>query len=367
MSVPKKIVCTITSDPAYDQRMIRICTALQKAGYDVTLVGRLRPQSKNLPEQPFRQVRLDMRHADQGKKFYVLYWIKLFFFLMRCPADALCAIDLDTICPVLLASRLRGLKRVYDAHELFTEMEEVVSRPATQKMWLRIERATVPHFQHGYTVSETYAQEFRERYGVAYAIVRNATVLRPMLPMPQEQGYILYQGAVNKGRCFEQLLPAMKTVNGHLLICGDGNFMQQAKQLVHDLGIQAKVTFTGYIPPTELPRYTRGAAVGITLFEARSKSNLFSLANRFFDYMHAGVPQLAGAYPEYEKINQQFEIALLLPQITPESIADALNRLLQEKAYADRLRENCLRAREVYNWQAEEARLLQVWKNVFAS
>ncbi len=367
MSAPKKIVCTITSDPAYDQRMIRICTALQKAGYDVTLVGRLRPQSKALPEQPFRQVRLDMRHADAGKKFYFLYWIKLFWFLMRCPADALCAIDLDTIYPVLLASRLRRLRRVYDAHELFTEMEEVVSRPATQKMWLRIERATVPHFRHGYTVSATYAQEFRERYGVEYAIVRNATVLRPLPPVPEEGGYILYQGAVNKGRCFEQLLPAMQGVRGKLLICGDGNFMEEARQMVRDLGLEDKVFFTGSIPPAELPRYTRGAAVGITLFEARSKSNLYSLANRFFDYMHACVPQLAGAYPEYEAINNQFEIALLLPRITPESIAEGLNRLLEDTAYADRLRHNCLAAREVYNWQAEEARLLEVWKKVFAS
>ncbi len=366
MAAPKKIVCVATSDPAYDQRMIRICTALQKAGYDVTFVGRLRQNSKALPEQPYRQVRLDMRKTDAGKMFYFRYWIKLFFFLMRCPADALCAIDLDTIYPVLLASRLRGLKRVYDAHELFTEMEEVVSRPATRKMWLQIERATVPHFPHGYTVSTTYAQEFRERYGVEYAIVRNATVLRPLQPIPEMHGYILYQGAVNKGRCFEQLLPAMKMVRGKLLICGDGNFLQQAQQMVRELGLEEKVTFTGYIPPTELPRYTRGAAVGITLFEARSKSNLYSLANRFFDYMHACVPQLAGAYPEYQAINSRFEVATLLSQITPESIAEALNRLLEDAAYADRLRQNCLAAREIYNWQAEEARLLKVWENVFS-
>ncbi len=367
MTARKKIVCAITSDPAYDQRMIRICTALQKAGYNVTLVGRLRPNSPTLPEQIFKQVRLDMRHVDAGKLFYFLYWIKLFFYLLRCPADALCAIDLDTIYPVYLASRLRGLRRVYDAHELFTEMEEVVSRPSTRRMWLWIERYTVPHFRHGYTVSATYAQEFHKRYGVGYAIVRNATVLREMQQMPQERGYILYQGAVNKGRCFEQLLPAMKAVRGRLLICGDGNFMSQAKAIVKELGLEEKVIFTGYIPPTELPRYTRGAAVGITLFEARSLSNLYSLANRFFDYMHAAVPQLAGAYPEYEAINRDFEIASLLTEVTPESIAAALNRLLEDKAYADKLRENCLRAREVYNWQAEEARLLGIWEKVFSA
>ncbi len=367
MAPAKRIVCTITSDPAYDQRMIRICTALQKGGYEVTLVGRLRAQSKELPPQPFKQVRLDMRRRDSGKLFYFVYWVKLFWFLLFVPADALCAIDLDTIVPVLWVSKLRRLKRVYDAHELFTEMEEVVSRPATRRMWLWIERHSVPQFHYGYTVSRTYAREFRERYGVKYAIVRNATVLRPLLPEPEERGYILYQGAVNKGRCFEQLIPAMQHVNGHLLIVGEGNFMAEAQALVKELQLDSKVQFTGYIPPTELPRYTRGALVGITLFEARSKSNLYSLANRFFDYMHAGVPQLAGAYPEYTAINEEFEVALLIPEITPAAIAAGLNRLIEDKAYWNRLHEAALRARNVYNWDAEEARLLDVWHQVFAS
>ncbi len=364
---PKRIVCCVTSDPAYDQRMIRICGALQRAGYDVTLVGRRRPQSGPLPGQPFRQVRLNMRRVDRGKLLYLLFSLKLLVFLLFRKADALCAIDLDTILPVYLVSRLRRLRRVYDAHELFTEMEEVVKRPATHRMWLAIERATVPHFRWGYTVSAGYAAEFERRYGVQYALVRNATILQPVqTDTPHGSGYILYQGAVNHGRCFEQLLPAMKDVDGRLLICGEGNFLDAAKALVAEYGLEGKVQFIGYVPPKELPGYTRGAAVGITLFTATSLSNRLSLANRFFDYMHAGVPQLAPRYPEYEAVNKAFEVACLLDAVTPATIAGALNRLLHDAAYHRRLHDACLQAREVYNWQAEEARLLGVWDAVFS-
>jgi glycosyltransferase involved in cell wall biosynthesis len=365
-SNPRRIVCCITSDPAYDQRMIRICGALQRAGYEVTLVGRLRPNSGALPEQPFEQVRLDMRMVDKGKLFYLVFTLKLFWFLLFYRTDAVCAIDLDTILPVYWVSRLRNKKRVYDAHELFTEMEEVVSRPATRSMWLRIEKATVRHFRYGYTVSESYSKEFKRRYGVHYSIVRNATVLKPLSGSNFRQGgYVLYQGTVNHGRCFEQLIPAMQFVDGRLVICGDGNFMQEARNLVRQHQLESKIEFTGYVPPKELPRYTQGAAVGITLFVATSLSNELSLANRFFDYMHAGVPQLAARYPEYEAINTEYEVALLIDSISPETISDALNRLLQDKEYHARLYQNCLKAREVYNWQAEEVRLLEVWKRVF--
>ncbi len=364
MSRPKRIVLTVTSDPAYDQRMIRICTSLHNAGYEVLLIGRLRPNSGGLPERPFRQKRIRQR-IDRGKLFYALFNIKLFFTLLFTKADCLCAIDLDTILPVYYVSRIRRLPRVYDAHELFTEMEEVVTRPATHRMWLAIERHTVPHFPFGYTVNESYVREYRRMYGVKYAIVRNATVLRPLQIPPKPQRSILYQGAVNHGRCFPELIRAMQQVDTQLVICGEGNFYQEAQELVAELGLQDKVIFKGYVKPEELRAYTLSAYAGITLFVATSRSNELSLANRFFDYMHAGVPQLAMAYPEYEAINSEYEVASLLGEVTPDTIATALNKLLHDETYYTHLQSECLRAREVYCWQREEKCLLWVYDKVF--
>jgi len=365
MSSKKHIVLTVTTDPNYDQRMIRICTSLHNAGYDVTLIGRERPNSKPLIERPFKQVRIRQR-IDSGKLFYAIYNLKLFFYLLATKIDAVCAIDLDTILPVYYISKLRRKPRVYDAHELFCEMEEVVTRPATQKMWYWIERHTVPHFKYGYTVNKSYVDEYRRMYGVEYAIVRNATVLKPLTIPEKKEKYILYQGAVNKGRCFEQLIPAMQQVNARLIICGEGNFYAAAQQMVADLGLQEKVVFKGYVPPAELPAYTLDAWVGITLFVATSKSNELSLANRFFDYMHYGVPQLAARYPEYENINNEYEVAALLDDITPQTIAAALNRMLTDDVFYNRLQEQCMKAREVYCWQEEEKRLLAVYEKLFS-
>ena len=363
MSSAPHIVLTVTSDPNYDQRMLRICTSLHTAGYRVTIVGRHRPNSRPLIERPYRQVRIRQR-IDSGKLFYALYNLNLFFWMLFRQMDAVCAIDLDTILPVYYISRLRRKPRVYDAHELFCEMEEVVTRPKTQKMWYAIERHTVPNFPNGYTVNESYVREYKRMYGVDYAIVRNATVLRPLAIPVKTEKYILYQGAVNHGRCFEQLLPAMKDVKARLIICGEGNFKEEAMVMVRELGLIEKVIFKGYVPPDELREYTLQATVGITLFVATSLSNELSLANRFFDYMHAGVPQLCAAYPEYELINGQYEVACLLRDIMPETIAAALNKMLEDEAYYARLQTACVQAREVYCWQHEESRLLGVWQKV---
>ncbi len=366
MNELKRIVCTVTNDLNYDQRMIRICTSLVEAGYDVTLVGWERKSSKPIIPRTFKQVRLSVS-PQEGKLLYVQYWLKLFFFLMFRKADAFCAIDLDTIMPVYYASLLRRKKRVYDAHEIFTDLKEVISRPAVHKMWLWIAKHTVPNFHAGYTIGECYAEDFKKRYGVDYGIVRNATILKPVQIPAKPERFILYQGAVNVGRCFEQLIPAMAMVDAPLVICGAGNFYEEAIALTKKHGLENKITFKGYVQPAQLSNYTIEAWVGITLFEDTSLSNRLSLANRFFDYMHYGVPQLCIKYPEYERVNAQFEIASLIENPTPETIAAALNKLLQDREYYERLQQNCLLARKKYCWQEETKTLVNTYKKLFAA
>lgn len=367
MHKKRHIVLTVTNDLNYDQRMIRICTSLTNDGYDVTLVGFKRNKSKPLIKRPYKQKRLPIL-AEKGKLLYISYWFNLFFYLLFKKLDAICAIDLDTILPVYIVSVIRNKRRVYDAHELFTELKEVITKPRESKIWNRIERNTLPRFRFNYTIGEYCALYFEKKYGKEYAVVRNATILKPFTIPEKKEKYILYQGWVNEGRCFEELIPAMQQVNMPLIICGEGNFYEQARELAVKHGVTDKVTFKGFVPPEELKTYTEHAYIGITLFHAVSLSNEYSLANRFFDYMHHGVPQLCMNFPEYQKVNKQFEIAALLNDPTSaDAVADALNTLINNEEHYRRLQSNCMLAREKYNWQNEEQTLLSVYEDVFSS
>jgi glycosyltransferase involved in cell wall biosynthesis len=233
-------------------------------------------------------------------------------------------------------------------------------------MWNRIADFTIPRFPNGYTVGAGIVEELKIRYDVDYGLVRNITVLRPITIPEKKEHYILYQGAVNVGRRFEELIPAMQHVNARLIICGEGNFFDEAVALVKKYGLEHKITFKGYIPPEELRTYTLNAWIGITLFEETSLSNRLSLANRFFDYMHNGVPQICIKYEEYERVNKEFEIANLVDDTSPEGIAKAINELLNDDGYHKRLQDNCLKAREKYCWQEEAKTLLSIYKRIAA-
>jgi glycosyltransferase involved in cell wall biosynthesis len=367
--VPDKrlhILFAVTTDLTYDQRMIRICTSLVQAGYSVTLTGRKMKNSIALSEQLFQQKRISCVF-EKGKFFYAEYNIRLFFFLLFKKMDCIGAIDLDTILPCYFISRIKKVKRIYDAHELFCEMKEIVTRPVIYKIWKKIEKFAVPEFPFGYTVNQPIAAEFKKLYGVHYSMIRNIALLRPLPKVEKKEKFILYQGAVNEGRSFETLIPAMKHVDCKLIICGDGNFMQQARQLVKENMLESKVIFKGKMTPDALRTITSEAYIGITLFDEKGLSNYYSLANRFFDYLHAGIPQLCVDYPVYREINEQLPFALLVNNISAVNLSAQLNNLLLNEVVYNELQQNCIKAREILNWQSEEKNLVQFYNNLLAT
>jgi glycosyltransferase involved in cell wall biosynthesis len=340
--------------------MIRICSSLQNAGYQCTLVGKKHAGDIELEEQPYQQKRLNL-FFKKGFLFYAEYNIKLFFYLLFAKADVFCCIDIDTMLANYLASAIRGKKRVYDAHEYFSQMKEVVTRKNIYNVWHTIERKLIPKFKFGYTVSQSIANEFKNLYQVDYATIRNLPLLQKEDTTTKEY-VIVYQGAVNHGRGFESLIPAMQQVDAMLNIYGDGNFLTETEQLIQQYNLSNKVLLKGKLKPEELKKTTAKAYIGINLVENTGLSQYYSLANKFFDYIQHGIPQVTMNYPEYAAINNQFNVALLIQSIEPTEIAQALNTLLQNKTLYATLRQNCIAAAQVFNWQAEEKKLIAFYK-----
>ena len=370
------LLFAVTTDLCFDQRMQRICGSLAAAGYRVQLVGWQRPASPPLTAEPYAQHRL---HGwfQKGKLFYLEYNLRLLFYLLGQRAAAWCAADLDTALPIWLRAKLGSQPFVYDAHELFTEVPEVVARPAVQRIWRGVEGFIVPRARLAYTVGPALARVFEQRYGRPFAVVRNVSHLRSddalataslLETTTPSGGYILYQGALNVGRGLENLLEAMPLVAGRLVICGEGNLSAALRARASKLGLLAsgQVEFRGFVLPEALREVTRHATVGIMLLENIGLSYYYSLANKFFDYVHAGIPQVLIDFPEYRALNDQFDVAELVADLAPATLAAALNRLLPggEPARYQHLAANCRRAAPQLSWQHEERELLGLWRAV---
>ena len=361
----KKILFAVTTDLNYDQRMQRICTSLAGSGYAVELVGRKWPVSKPLQQRPYRQHRLNC-FFHKGKLFYLEFNLRLFIYLLFKRADAYSAADPDAALPMLLKAKLARKSFIFDAHEYFSEVPEVVQRPLIRKLWNKVEHFIIPQAAFRYTVTQTLAETMQQDFGFPFEVIRNLTVLKPLQIPVKPKKYILYQGATNAGRGLEMLLDVMPEIEAELWICGQGDLLDELKTRAEKLKLADKVKFLGYVLPEELEKITLQAYIGVNLLENRGRSYYFSLANKFSDYLHAGVPQITINFPEYEKLNRHYQVGLTIP-LEENVLKNALQELLtNEKRYAE-LVKNCLKAREELNWQHEELKLKALYDSLWTA
>ncbi|HLP20274.1 MAG TPA: glycosyltransferase [Chitinophagales bacterium] len=357
----KKIVFAVTNDLTYDQRMQKICRSLSHAGYTVELVGRERNTSLPLSNEPFKQTRLKCSF-DKGKLFYVEYNFRLFLYLLSQKADAFCAIDLDTIASVVSAAKIKRAKIAYDAHEYFTEVPEVIRRPKVKKVWQWVEKTFVPKVDLAYTVSPAIAELFSKQYSKKFNVIMNVPVLAQrtssMQPTNNNTAVILYQGALNEGRGLEHLIETMHEVNAKLILAGEGDLSNALRLQVKQAGLEEKVEFAGFVKPEDLRKLTQDASIGINLLENKGLSYYYSLSNKFFDYIHAGVPQVCINFPEYQQINEDYDVAVLVKDCSPQEIKKAIERLLNDKEFYARLQKKCEVCSTSLNWQNEEKKLV---------
>ncbi len=349
--------------------MIRICTSLAQAGYEVTLVGRTRSFSKPLDEKLFRQHRFRL-FFKKGKFFYLEYNLRLFFYLLFKRFDAHCAIDLDTLLAGFLIHRLKRTKLVYDAHEYFTEVPELVGRPRTKIIWEKLANWIIPQLSHCYTVAPQLATILSEQYGTSFAEIRNLPLTRPTRKYKapaSNKKIILYQGMLNEGRGLEAAIMAMKKLPDalELHLVGEGDLSQQLRQLAKQEKLDHRVSFLGFITPKELQQITPQAYLGLNLLENKGLNYYYSLANKCFDYIQAGLPAIHPAFPEYTHLKEKYDAFYILEDLSPDALAKLiLNIVKNEEDYHSKC-QNASRAALSLNWEKESKKLLQFYAALF--
>lgn len=356
----KHLIFCVTNNLNYDQRMMRFCTTLGEQ-YRVTLIGRDFPKSVELPKADYQQRRINC-WVNKGPLFYLEFNIRLWWKLLFTKFDVLTSIDTDTLLACKLASKMKQKPMVFDAHEFFTEMPELVHRPKVQAIWRFIEKRTLPDQKLSITVTQGVAELFELHYGIKPLVIRNVPFLQNRVDfIPKNPKQILYQGALNLGRGLETAILAMHQLpNMQLVLAGEGDLSSDLRQLVLEEGLTEKVIFLGYVTPSSLKKITQDAWIGINLLAPLGLNYYHSLANKFLDYIQAGKPQISMDFPEYKRINDEFVVAELLPDLSLETYLQAIKALENERYY-QQLRENALEAAKILNWEQESVLLLNFY------
>ncbi len=372
----KKVILSVTNDLFSDQRVDKVCNTLFGMGFEVSLVGRRYNDSPKIAKRPYKTFRLHLIFRT-GPLFYAEFNTRLFLWLLFHHFDIYVANDLDTLLPNLLVSKIKRKKLVYDAHEYFLGILEIQDRPKVKKAWSIIEHFCFSKLDKVITVSQSIADLYHHQYGKEVKVVRNIPILRNEIMMdkasirkelglPIDKPIIIYQGnAIHRDRGGEEIVEAAPYIdNGIILIVGQGDVVPDLQKRVQDMGWEKRVLFTGRVTPELLRKLTAAADIGVTFDKNVSPNHYYSLPNKLFEYIHAGIPIIASNLPERKRIIEEYQVGIVLEDLSPEWVGKVINDMLQGSAKMEQYRENCRNAALKLNWQEEEKVLREIYGEI---
>ena len=364
------MIVSVINDLVTDQRVHKVCQTLSGMGFDVLLVGRRLKVSPKMEQRPYRTHRMRL-FFEKGPLFYLEFQFRLLFFLLFHRARLLVSNDLDTLAPNRVTAFLKSIPLVYDAHEYFTGVPELMHHPLKRKTWKLLERICLPKVNEAFTVNASIAGLYEKEYGIHMKVVRNLPEKFPFqvadrrqLGLPYDKRILILQGSgINIQRGAEELVEALQYIdNTVLLVLGGGDVLPLLRQQVSALKLSDKVLFRPRMPYQEMMQYTAVSDLGLSLDKGHSVNYLFSLPNKIFDYIHAGIPVLVSDLPEVRKVVESYAVGDFIPSHDPVQIADKINDIFAHPERMTNWKLNTEKARRELNWEKESEVLKTVYK-----
>lgn len=364
MQKSRKIIVSVTSDLVSDNRVHKTCTTLSNNGFDVTLIGRKLINSLPIDTRIYKIKRFRLLF-NKGFLFYAEFNIRLFMWLLFNQYDMLLSNDLDTLSANAFAKIFKKKPLIYDSHEYFTEVPELINRPKVKKFWSWVEKKAIKYVDSAYTVCDSIAQAYQDKYSVKFEVIRNLPLKTEKVTKTKTDDahkIVLYQGAINIGRGLKQAILATKYIeNTKLLIAGDGDIYNDLKNFVNKENLSEKVIFLGKLPIDKLKEITPTADLGLSIEEDMGLNYQFALPNKLFDYIQAQVPVLVSNLPEMKNIVNKYQIGRVCDSLEPENLANCIKNALSDDKQRLIWKENLKKAATELTWESEEQKLLAIF------
>ncbi len=381
-SAGRHVVMLVRNAYTHDSRVEKECRTLVAAGYRVTVVA---DGAAGLPEREKgpggeHVVRVARRGPPVPGIRFVVHELRLTRHLLGLGPDILHAHDSNALLPVALAARRLRVPFVYDAHDLW------LGRPrrergrlafALNQFWYGLlERLTIPRAAATLTVSPPIVRHLRRRYGLPRVdLVANypdggpPATPRDLRDLPGGEGLlpgrpiVLYLGGLMGERGLETLVDAM-TMTDHpqLVLLGDGQLAEQLRARAAASGIGERVHLIPPVPPDDVVAYAASADLGVSPIVPSCLNYRYSLPNKLFQYMAAGIPVVASDFPQVREVVEGSRAGLVADTTDPAAVAAAIERILADPDEANRMGERGRSAvSQRYHWGASAQRLLEIY------
>lgn len=367
----RKVAMLLMSALDHDSRVRKEIAALQKADFKVTALT-----VNSTKRAPCEHVSISHAHRRvlvPGMSAAILYarFIRQAINLRK--HDVVHCNDLNTLpVGVLLKALSWGrIRIVYDAHEF--ESNQVPNQSGWSIWYLQtLERALIQFADVVVTVSQSIANEYQRLYGIRPPkVVLNCPPYRPVrakhdlfrsaLGIGPDQKIFLYQGGLTFGRGIELLLKTFDGPKRHSVIVfmGYGPLERMIKQ---HAAISENIFFYPAVSSDNLLDYTSSADVGIVVAENVCRSYDYSLPNKLFEFVMAGLPVVTSNLTEMRQFVESNGIGVVVSENSVRAVEEAMQTVLRLDLKRVAARLDALRS--VYCWEQQELSLRCAYREI---
>ena len=391
--ITAKKVCMVVSNPFInDSRVLREAQSLASNGYEVTVFateGGKFEEEEHIGRITVKRLRVKnyaLIHLKFWKAYTVFY--KLVKILSAEQASVYHSHDADTLLMCFLAAKKNKAKLVYDFHE-YWRAKNYFSKNFFEFLWTRlvkkyeyrlVEKMIAPRADALITVNDSLAEEFKKDYRIKKnpVVLFNTpsyvpqnrlvpSLLRHKIGARKDDRLILFLGGLNRNRGLDNLVRSLDYLGQEFktVFIGYGPLRDKISEMGKAGKYRGRVFVLEAVPSAEVPRWASGADLGIAPIQNATWSYFHSSPNKVFEYLMAGLPIACSAFPEMKRIVEENNVGATFDPESPKDIARAIKDIFSSEIGYEKMKENAYKAaKEKYNWETEEKKLLEIYQKL---
>lgn len=366
-----------------DPRVAREAQALIDTGYPVTVVCWDReakyPTHEVVEGYQIERVQ-DIQTVYGAGARQILYtprfWKAAVERVRKMYPDVIHCHDLDTLPAGWWLKGRIGAKLVYDAHEDYPALMSLYLPGPMLRMLSWLERYLLRRVDYTITASTVFADKLRVQGVTPVVTIGNYQSLAPFdavnqtdvsaararLGLAPDDLVVAYIGGFSRNRL---LLPLVETAREmqdiQVLFWGDGHQRAAVETAVAQT---PNARYLGWLPSEQVPLYTRLADVIYYCLVPDYPGAIYNAPNTLSNTMAAGRPIIANDVGDLGRIVRQSGCGVLLPEVTPGTIRQAIESL-RDPAARQRVGMAGRAAAETrYNWNVAKRQLEQAYAQI---
>jgi len=378
----RRVTMLVRNRFTHDSRVEKEARTLARAGYQVTVVADGGP---GLPAREARDgyavVRVPFASGPPVARFFRRRAL-LEAAVAATEPEVLHAHDTNALEPVARVAERLGVPFVLDAHELWLGQTRRQRGPAYWAAylayWALVERRYLSRAAAVVAATDPICRILERRYHPPVArTVLNLPELHPEAPARDLRSLpggsaithgapiLLYLGGIQEGRGLEQIVDALPDIpDAELALLGSGPSATAIRARAQARGVIGRIHLLEPVPPAEVVSYAASATIGLSLIQPVSASYRYSLPNKLFEYLAAGIPVVASDFPQVREILVPNDAGRVVDPRDPARIAATIRDLLADPALRAMGRRGRRLAESRFEWSASAATLLEVYAGI---